>query len=294
MEKYNTNISFVKSISVAKSEYVKWILNPKMSLMMIMLIFVYDLVVVKMISAAEQMGECINIFEPFIAICNSSILLLIIPSVFVGLIGDFPRIDANSMFYIQRTGKQNWLCGQLLFSIMTSFTYITVILVSSCLSVINHAYMENEWSNVITKYVKFFPNDAESLVAKLIDGRLYNNLNPYKACVLTFLLVILLLILISMLLILGFTVGKHGLGIVVTIAIICIGTANTQFETASRFIFPTSHISLWLHYDAVYNTQVFDIRASFIYLIFLISILFLLSSITIDRYDFSKISDMED
>ena len=68
-----------------------------------------------------------------------------------------------------------------------------------------------------------------------IDGRLYNNLNPYKACVLTFLLVILLLILISMLLILGFTVGKHGLGIVVTIAIICIGTANTQFETEDTY-----------------------------------------------------------
>lgn len=294
MEKHNSIFSIKKSINIAKSEYVKWICNPKISLILIMLIFVYDMVINKMIGAAEKMGEALNVFEPFLAICNSSVMLLIIPCVFIGLMGDFPRVDGNSMFYLQRAGKQNWLFGQLLFSVMSAVTYVVIVLTASCLSVINGCALENRWSDVTTRYAKTFPNDAESFVANLIDGRLYNNLEPLEATVLTFILAVILLVLINMLLILGFTMGKHGAGIVVTSAIICIGTASVQFETALRWLFPTAHISLWLHYDKIYKTQVFHIGASFVYLLVSIAVLYFLSSIIIDRYDFSKISDMED
>ena len=98
-------------LRVAKTEYVKWIRNPKMIILLVMLIFAYDYVILELIEAADKMGEKLQVLEGFIGISNSQLLLMILPIVFVGLMGDFPRVDGNAMFYIHRVGKGNWLFG---------------------------------------------------------------------------------------------------------------------------------------------------------------------------------------
>ena len=116
-----------KVFRVAKNEYIKWIRNPKMIVLLVMLIFSFDYVILELTEAADKMGEKLQIFEGFIGISNSQLLLMIIPIVFVGLMGDFPRVDGNAMFYINRVGKSNWLLGQMLFAVMAAGTYLLAL-----------------------------------------------------------------------------------------------------------------------------------------------------------------------
>ena len=191
-------------LRIAKNEYIKWIRNPKMIILFVMLIFAYDYVILELTTAADKMGEKLQVLEGFIGISNSQLLLMIIPIVFVGLMGDFPRVDGNAMFYIHRVGKGNWLMGQMVFAAMASTTYLIAILGFSSLTLLGRCYVGNVWSEITTKYYLFAPNEYAGIVANLTTGRLYNNLLPIQAtlhiCGLMFLFLLLFLCLFLFLL----------------------------------------------------------------------------------------------
>jgi len=102
------------------------------------------------------------------------------------------------------------------------------------------------------------------------------------------------MVLINMILMVGFTIGKHSVGIVISAALICISCASVEFNTGLKWFLPTAIVLPWQHYDEIYKKQIFNMSYSYTYFIILIIVLSILSSILIDNYDFSKISDMED
>lgn len=287
------SISFRKSLKVATTEYVKWIKNPKITLIFMMLIFIYDMYVSKMIDASSDMNVKICCFEPFIAVCNSIILILVIPSMYLGIMGDFPRVDGNSMFYLLRTGKMNWIIGQVIFAVMSAVSYMVFVFIGITVPVLFNCRYNNVWSDVTTKYIKHFPEKSESIIAKLIDGKLYNNMPPVKAVIIIFSLMTLYMILINMILMVAFTAGKHSVGIAISAGLICLSCASVEFGTKIKWLLPTAHVLAWQHYDEIYREQIFNIGYSYVYFIVLILALCILSSLLIDTYDFSKISDME-
>lgn len=283
-----------KIFRVAKNEYVKWICNPKMIILLVMLIFAYDYVIKELTTAAGKMGEKLQAFEGFIGISNSQLLLMIIPIVFVGLMGDFPRVDGNSMFYISRVGKTNWLMGQMLFALMASGTYLIALIGFSVISFIGKCFVTNTWSEITTKYYIFAPNDYASRVANLTTGRLYNNLTPINATLNILGLMLLLLILISMLLLVSFILKVRTVGIVVTTGILCVGNVLAYMENGIRWIFPTSHAILEIHFNEIYKKPIMNLGWSYLYYIVLIFILFIVAFLCVDKYDFSKTQELEE
>ncbi len=283
-----------KIFSVAKNEYIKWIRNPKMIILLVMLIFAYDYVIKELITGADKMGEGLQIFEGFIGISNSQLLLMIIPIVFVGLMGDFPRVDGNAMFYIHRVGKSNWLFGQIVFAMMAAATYLVALVGFSTATLLGRCYLGNSWSDVTTRYYIFAPNDYESLVAKLTTGRLYNNMTVYEALGNILGLMFLFMVLITMMLLVGFVYKAHTVGIVVAVGILCAGNVLAYMENGISWIFPTAHAVLELHHDPIYRQPVVDIRLSYIYYIVLIVVLFVVAYMGIDKYDFTKIQEWEE
>lgn len=279
---------------VAKNEYIKWIRNPKMIITLVMLIFAYDFVIKELITAADKMGVQLQIFEGFIGISNSQLLLMIIPIVFVGLMGDFPRVDGNAMFYIHRVGKTNWLVGQIIFAVMASATYLAMLLGFSVLTFVGRCNITNIWSDVTTKYYIFAPNDYLSRVATLTTGRLYNNLPPIDATLNILGLMFLFLVLISMMLLVGFVCKARTAGIVITTGILSLGNVLAYMEGAIRWLFPTAHAILEIHFDEIYKKPIMDMRLSYIYYLVLIIILFVAAYLAIDKYDFSRIQELEE
>ena len=167
MEK--SKISIDKVFQVAKNEYVKWIYNPRMIIFVVLYMFLYDYIIEEMLNAAGKMNSMLMIYEPFIAMTNSELLIMVIPAVFIVLISDFPRTDGNTMFYIMRTGKTNWLLGQILFALASTVTYLLGILGISIVMVSGHGYSKNIWSPVITDYTKTFPNEIKARIPTLIN-----------------------------------------------------------------------------------------------------------------------------
>lgn len=279
---------------VAKTEYVKWIRNPKMIILFVMLIFAYDYVILELIEAADKMGEKLQVFEGFIGISNSQLLLMILPIVFVGLMGDFPRVDGNAMFYIHQVGKGNWLLGQVVFAAMAAGSYLAALLGFSCFMLLGRCYAGNLWSEITTKYYLFAPNDTMSMVANLTTGRLYNNLPPWNAALHICGLVFLFLLLISMLLLIGFVCKMRIGGIVLTVGLLCLGNVLAYMENNIRWLFPTAHAILEIHFDEIYKKPIMDMRFSYIYYLVLILVCVMVSYIAIDHYDFSRIQEMEE
>ena len=279
---------------VAKTEYVKWIRNPKMIILLVMLIFAYDFVILELIEASDKMGEKLQVLEGFIGISNSQLLLMILPIVFVGLMGDFPRVDGNAMFYIHRVGKGNWLLGQVLFAAMAAGTYLVALVSFSCFTLFGRCYVGNLWSEVTTKYYIFAPNDTMSLVANLTTGRLYNNLPPWSAVLHICGLMFLFLLLISMFLLVGFVFKMRIGGIILTVGVLCLGNVLAYMENNIRWLLPTAHAIMEIHFDEIYKKPIMDMRFSYIYYLLLIVVCVMISYVAIDHYDFSRIQEMEE
>ena len=289
----NRNLSLRKILSVAKTEYIKWVTNPRMILFVAMIIFVYDYIIKVLIENSDKMGKYINVIEPFIAIGNSPFLLFVIPIIFLALISDFPKSDGNSMFYMIRTGKVNWMLGQLLFAIYAGVSYIVAIFAVSCLCIMKKAYIYNAWSDVVTKYFIEFP-DEKNIISELINARLYNNLLPNQALLHTSVLVIFMIIIIALVQLLAFSYSKKILGLLLNITVLCVGIGSTIFEGVIKWVFPVSNAITWMHYDDIFKKPVVPIVNSYMYFGIILLVLIIWNIFAIKRYDFSKVEDLED
>lgn len=292
--KNNKKVSAKQVISVASVEYTKWIHNPRMSIMVLFFLFSYNYVIEIMINAADKMDSYIMVLEPFIAMTNSKLLVMIIPAVFMLLISDFPKTDGNTMFYIQRVGKFNWMFGQILFAAYAALSYLGSIFAVLLILTAPKAYAKNSWSAVITSYGQEFSAEKESRIATLIGGQLYNNLTPVNAFLLTFVLMFMYLILLAIMLMLSFSSGKRIIGILISYIVIGVGSSLCGINDRRQWLFPSAHAISWIHFDEVLNIQKFSIIYSFLYFIVLITVLFTISCLVVKRYDFAKVTDMED
>ena len=100
-------ISMKKIMSTAKTEYLKWIYDARMIIIPILNIFLYTFAIEPLLVNAQMMEKPLNLFEPFIAVANSGVILMIIPLTFMTLISDFPKIDTNTRFlYMSHRSNQ--------------------------------------------------------------------------------------------------------------------------------------------------------------------------------------------
>ena len=81
----------------------------------------------------------------------------VITAVFLTLISDFPRTDGNTLFFILRAGKLNWLIGQIVFAITSIASFLAVVFLGSVVPLLDKMFWGNGWSLVITKYDIMFP-----------------------------------------------------------------------------------------------------------------------------------------
>lgn len=287
-----TAFSLKKIVNIAVTEYVKWICNPRMIMVAAMFVFIYDYIIREMKEASDMMSSEIMIFEPFIAICNSELLMLIVPAVYIAVMGDFPRIDGNSLFYVFRAGRTNWIMGQVLFLCMSAVTYIGMVFVMSVLSIASYMNVNMEWSDVVTQFGTRFPEKAGGKVVQLITGRMYNNFTPAKACCISALLMLLYLIVIGMMLLTGFVLKKRAIGIGITGAVISIGCGCIVLKSKLKWLFPAANALPWLHFDMVYNRQFYRLEYSVIYMVALIVVAILADIVFMDDMDISKVESL--
>lgn len=277
----------------ARTEYTKWILNPRIIIVAVMIVFVYNLSVNPLVEMAGEMKKPLNIFEPFIAITNSNLLIMIIPGVFLTLISDFPKTDGSTLFFLQRTDRINWVLGQALFVVFAIFTFISVIFIASVIPVIHIADLKNCWSETVLHYKENFPKKSMSFGANLITENLTYQISPYGAALQSTLLVMLYLLLLSLVMLVFNTMGIKIMGLVTSAGLIAIGGALCAVNTTIKWIFPMSHTIIWLHNTKYFRQPVMDMWKSYAYFGIIIAVLLMLSCIFIDSTDFDSVSDID-
>ncbi len=257
---------------VAKSEFIKWITNPRIIIAGVLIVFIRSFAVLPMLEQSEKYGEPLNVMEPFIAAGNSGMLALFLPLVFLLLISDFPIMGSNTIFFINRTGKLNWFLGQIVFIVISIFVYIGIILLS-CM-VMSKGTFSAEWSNAITKFNAAFPDEAGGFVSKLIPSNLYNQIPILNAVIGTVLLIAMYLLTLALILCLMKMLYLRGAGLLSALTVIVLGAASCSLKINVMWIFPTANTLMWLHYKEILKEPITPVENSFLYFLILIAVLF--------------------
>ena len=125
-----------------------------MIIMLVIVIFIQSFALDPLLKNAELMNDRLNVLEPFIAVANSSTLILILPLAFLTVIADFPKIDTSTVFSIVRTGRYSWLTGQIIKLVMMAVTFLFVILAGSVIPMLPRGFFGANWSSTVTDFLK--------------------------------------------------------------------------------------------------------------------------------------------
>lgn len=285
-----SKFSFKNSLSCAWVEFVKWIVDARMIIVLCLCVFIYSFVVEPIKANAELMGEPMNALEPFIATLNSGMVLLIIPLGFLTLISDFPKIDGSTIFYIFRIGKKSWLCGQILRLLMMTAAYILVIFAASVGGVVTSGFTGAEWSLVATKFASEFPEQSGNFGVLLLPENLYNQMTLPTAVMESTLFVIAYLFSLGMIL-LAFSIAKRKTaGIVACGLVIALGAALCSINTKLMWALPMAHSIIWLHYTEFLREPIFPVFYSALYFAAIIAAALSFCVVSLKRFDYDMIS----
>jgi hypothetical protein len=253
----------------------------------VLIIFNYVLAVSPLQMRAEQMNKPINVMEPFIAVGNSGVILLILPIVFLILISDFPRNDGNSMFYLYRIGRYNWLCAQLLCLLLMILSYLFFIAMGAILPVLINGYIGDNWSLVVTDYATTFPRSSATY--ELLPENLYYQIGSvWKAAICTYSLLVLYLLLLGLLLCLGELNHAGKIGIVASVFLVAAGAALCSLHSKIMWVLPMSHTVVWLHFTKYFRKPVIELGWSYLYFGVINIALIICSFFSIKRYKFGE------
>lgn len=256
---------------VAKSEYVKFLMSPKNTMLIVIFLILHDVVIMPMLQASSQMGSPLNAIEPFLATLKIGMILFAL--VYLFLISSFPGIDGNMMFYIERMGRKNWILGEILFQFMSAFTYILLIIIVTAAQTFQYCFLSNGWSLVATDYDELYAAEGGIHMSGFIPPNLYFQLPPYKAFFLSVALFFCFLLLCGMIILLGCLVQKRVLLFFVQVLHIMGGYALITIKSPAKWFFPMTHAQLSLHYQRYFRAYLFPPWLSLLlFIIFLLGI----------------------
>lgn len=286
------NFSLKQAFSCEVTEFVKWVCDARMVIVAVLLIFINNFAVSPLTNNAELMGEPLNILEPFIAVANSEILILIIPIVFLTLIADYPKVDTNTVFYIVRIGRANWFVGQVLKLVFMIVSYLAVIFLGTVLPMLSKGFWYNGWSNVATGFVKMFPDRRGDFGVALLPENLYNQLSVFEAAVKSYLLVAAYLMIIGLILLVFSLFKRKTLGFIICGGMISLGMAFSAIRTNLMWTMPMANSITWLHYTKYFKKPIMPMSFSVIYLLVLIAVLLVFGGLAIGKFNYDNVTEV--
>lgn len=289
----DSKFSFFRVIRIANTELYKWITNPRMIIAASLIVFMWSFAVEPLVGISKEMNSPLNFIEPFIAVFNSRTLCLITPAIYVFLISDYPHLDRNSLFFLHRVHKREWVMGQFLFFINSSFFFMSIIFLFTILPNASKSFVADGWSMVVTKYGVFNPDKAYSFADSLITKDLYTQMSPYYVAAFSFLLNWMYMILVGNIMLIFHVFNMRKIGLSTVVGIIGIGSALGVFNSKGMWLFPMSHTMVSLHYTEYLKEPIMAMKNSFLYFVIITMVLLIVSLLRVNKTDFISIDDNE-
>ena len=266
------NISMRKIIRVCQAECYHFLCSGRLALVLAVWVFAYQFITVPLLRNAERMHASLLVIEPYIALINSNFMILIMPVLFLVLLSDFPRVDANAYFYLVRTGKTNWVLGQLLYGVVITAGYLLMQFAGMVIPVLAEGRWGTGWSPVITDFAREFPEYAQSAGAVSIQPQLYYHVPPWEAVLVGSALLAAYLYLLLLIKLLCFLLRAKTMGLLLCFFVIAFGTGLCTTFSQMRFLMPMGNSILGTHYSQYYMEMVYPLEYSVIYFAMLIGV----------------------
>ncbi len=250
-------ISMKNVFLVAISEYRKWLLTPRIIMVLAMMVPIREIVILPIIRASQYMNQPINVLEPCIATMNSNIITLLVPLVFIVLISSFPTVDGNMFFYIGRMGRSSWIIGEIMSDIMYTVTYVAILTAMILIQVAPYSFLADGWSIVATDYDRVSGNSTGTM-SNLLAPNLFYQMAPYKAFALSLVLLLLWLMVCTLFFQMGSVFGRKILFFIILVVQIAAGCALSALDNRLMWFFPVCHSFLKPHYQAYFRKYVFS------------------------------------
>lgn len=283
-----------KIVLHARMEYSLWLTNPRMSILLVLLVLIHSMVIQPLAQAGGQIGVRFHLLEPLAALCNSTLILLILPLGFLVLMAGFPRMDRGFLLQLYRVGRLNWVLGELLYLCMAAATYLGVVLLGTALCSLPYAPITSPgWSAVATDYVDILGESALKSAIALLPKNLYQQMGPGAAVAGSFLLLFLCLVLMGAILLAASLLRINSLGIAVDAALLLVGAGFVILDSPWMWGFPCAHALIWLHYNPYFRTPVCPLWVSGLYFLLGAALMTALACVTAKQRSFDSMLEFD-
>lgn len=282
-----------KILSVARTEYVKWIANPRSILLGVMIVFIYVFATQPLLEHASLLHSPLNALEPFIAIENSNLVMIMVPIMYLVLMSDYPRCDGSSLFFAVRVGKLNWLLGQTVFAFLSALTYFFVIFAGCTIPMISIGFWDNGWSLVATRFSIQFPQKSNDFASSLLQKNLYNQIAPFDAAADAALLILLYLMILALILLLFKSLNLKSVGILASGGVIAFGSVLCLIQSPAMWYFPMAHTKITLHYTEYFRQPTMPLRFSAFFLLAVALALIVACCISVKQLNFDTSQEID-
>lgn len=283
-----------KIVLHARMEYSLWLTNPRMSILLVLLVLIHSMVIQPLAKAGGQIGVRFHLLEPLAALCNSTLILLILPLGFLILMAGFPRMDRGFLLQLYRVGRLNWVLGELLYLCMAAGTYLGVVLLGTALCSLPYAPITSPgWSAVATDYVDILGESALKSAIALLPKNLYQQMGPGAAVAGSFLLLFLCLVLMGAILLAASLLRINSLGIAVDAALLLVGAGFVILDSPWMWGFPCAHALIWLHYNPYFRTPVCPLWVSGLYFLLGAALMTTLACVTAKQRSFDSMLEFD-
>lgn len=250
---------------IARMEYSGFIRSTRVLVFFVVAVFMRAFIAQPFIECAEAMGGRISVFEPFMALCSSGMVMLIIPFGFVAMMADFPRAEPIEIFVQTRTAKRTWAAAQILFLVMVSLTYVVALLAASCLMILPCCSLQTDYSDTVKYYPQMFPEKSNGLVGTLINGNLFNQLTLLQSLFNSLALIFLYMVLLGMVMLLSTVNNRRPAGLIADAALLVFGIAFIFLSGKAKWFFPMAHTMINKHFSTFFSRMEFTLWGSYLY-----------------------------
>lgn len=148
----------------------------------------------KTITLSSTFDTSLNVFEPFIWSFADGDSILFASLALILPLSEVPRLDASASYLIFRSGRLNWLIGQMITVVALSLFYTSFLLLSTAILTAGNAFLANHWSDTAT-VMSFAPDQFD--VALTVVRKTVKLTTPYHCMVQIFLLMLQYVLLLS-------------------------------------------------------------------------------------------------
>ncbi|MCD8232669.1 MAG: hypothetical protein LUD14_12870 [Clostridiales bacterium] len=252
---------------ISSAEFSRWLRSSRLIILGVMLVFIHIQVIRPLKDCTALMGEPLAFFEPFVALGNSGLIVMIVPTLFLVLTADFPQKSGIDLFYQIRCPKKIWILGQMLFAVKASAFLVAFLLASSVFLIAGSAVWQTDFSHAVTHYLTVYPERTADYVVQLLPANLYQQMTLLTAVLHTALLMGVYFLLLALVLLLSALCSRKYAGILADAFLIIMGTITCAADVRAKWLFPMAHTISWIHYKEYLRAQVFPIKISYLYML---------------------------